>query len=108
MLSVEAVKKKLHKYTREQIRFNEPHFSVRLQLREGKRQDILEHLRNPTKLVYVLEQQGTYGDSVYALLFKESNTQTLKIPVIFMKKTLYVLTFIRRYRPWQNMIRRKK
>lgn len=104
------IKKKLQTYTEEYIEFNEPHFTAVLLLREGNIEEVKRNLLNPEKLVYSYQEQGKYGDIIHCLHFKISNSRTMRIPVIFdrkKKKSLYILTYIMRYRPWQNMVKRK-
>lgn len=107
---IEELKKKLKKYKKEKIKFNEPHFTQQLILREGKREEVINHLLNPKNLVYSYQEEGNYGDVVHCLHFKISSTRTMRLPIIFdarNKKSLYILTYVMRYRPWQNMIKRK-
>lgn len=105
--NISNLKQRLRKYSRQDIRFNEPHFSERLSLREGDKEQVITNLLKPEKLVYSYSEKGKYGDTVYCLHFKISNTKTLRLPVIFDrkdKKELYILTYIMRYRNWRNMI----
>ena len=106
---VEEIKQKLKNYFREDISFNEPHFTQQLLLREGSREQVIGFLLNPDKLVYSYEEKGRGNEVRHCLHFKLSNNRTLRIPVIFDKngeKGLYILTYIMRYRRWQNMIKR--
>ncbi len=106
---LENLKNRLRRYSKEHIEFNEPHFSQQLSLREGSRKEVIRNLLNPAKLKYVYQEKGRYGDTIYCLHFKISNTRTMRLPVIFDrkgKKNLYIITYIMRYRPWQNMIRK--
>lgn len=106
-MELEKIKVRLKKYKREQIIFNEPHFTQQLILREGDRNQVIYNLLNPENLVYVYQEKGRYGDLIHCLHFKISNTRTMRIPVIFNKKILYIITYIMRYRPWQSMVRKK-
>jgi len=108
---IEELKKRLRRYTRGEIEFNEPHFSQQLLLREWNREDVINNLLNPDNLVYSYQEKGKYGDIKHCLHFKISNNRTIRLPVIFdknNKKGLYILTYIMRYRRWQNMIIRKR
>jgi hypothetical protein len=101
------IKEKLMSYDREEIEFNEPHFTEQLARREGDREEVVKNLLSPEKLVYSYSEMGSYGDIVHCLHFKTSNTRTMRLPAIFDRrgrKNLYILTYIMRYRPWQNMI----
>lgn len=108
MMGIEELKKKLREYSKEEIIFFEPHFTEQLELREGKREEVINILLNPEKLVYVVCKPGKYGDLVHSLHFDISNTRTLILPVIFdihNKKSLYILTYIMRHRKWHRKIR---
>lgn len=98
-MDLEALKEKLKSYKKEQIRFNNPHFSQQLTLREGNKEEVIKNLLNPEKLIHYDEEQGKYGDKKISLYFEISNTRAMKIPVIFDKpqKSLYVITYIMRH-----------
>lgn len=105
---VEALKKKLRQYSREHIIFNEPHFTQQLILREGNREQVIAALLHPDQLTYSYQERGTFGDIIHCLHFIIDNTKTLRLPVIFDKngrKSLYILTYILRYRSWQHMVK---
>jgi len=108
---IEILKKKLKEYSKENIIFNEPHFTQQLILRQGSKDEVINNLLNLDKLVYSYQEKGKYGDVIHCLHFEISNSRTMRIPVIFdrhNKKSLYIITYIMRYRPWQNMIKRGK
>ena len=107
-MNIKEIKDKLKKYKKENIVFNEPHFTQQLMLRDGNRNEVINCLLNPEKLVYVYQERGRYGDTIYCMHFKISNTRTMRLPTIFNKKILYIITYIMRYRPWQNMVRKRK
>ena len=104
---LEELKKKLRFYRKENIKFNEPHFTNQLILREGDRKEVLRHILNPDNLVYSYQEKNKYGTIRHCLHFKISNSRTMRLPVFFEKGNLYILTYIMRYRPWQNMIKTK-
>lgn len=104
---IEILKKKLRKYNQEDIKFNEPHFTQQLRLREGNREEVIKNILNPENLVYSYQEKGKYGDIKHCLHFKISRNRTMRLPVIFSKKGLYILTYIMRYRPWQSMVRKR-
>ncbi len=106
-MDLEEIKAKLANYKKENIVFNEPHFTQQLIFREGNRNEVIKNLLNPERLVYVYQEKGRYGDTIHCLHFKISNTRTMRLPAIFNKKILYIITYIMRYRPWQNMVRKK-
>jgi hypothetical protein len=106
---INEIKDRLRSYSRRDIRLNEPHFTQQMLLRDGDKESILNNILRPDKLVYAYSVEGKYGDRIYDLYFEVSNTRTLKLPVIFdrkNKKSLYILTYVLRYRKWQNMITR--
>jgi hypothetical protein len=101
---LDNMKKLLMSYNYTQIIFNEPHFTNQLLLRDGSREEVIQLLLNPSKLVYSYQEIGTYGDVKHCLIFELSNKLSLRIPVIFNvrgKKNLYILTYIVRYRKWK-------
>lgn len=109
--NVEELKKKLKKYFKKDVEFNDPHFSQQLELREGNKEEVIKNLLNPKNLIYSYPEKGKYGDIKHCLHFKISNTRTMRLPVIFDrhgKKSLYIITYIMRYRRWQNMIRGRR
>lgn len=98
------VKSKLRSYKREDIIFNEPHFTERMVLRDGNKEEVIKNLIEAERLVYAEKEDN----NKYVLYFKMSNTRTMILPVIFDKdgkKCLYILTYIMRYRDWRNMVR---
>jgi len=98
---MEELKKRLMSYTRKDLKFNEPHFTQQLILREGNREEVIQNLLKPSRLVYSYYEKG-----VHCLYFRISNTRTMKIPVKLGRKTLYIITYIMRYRSWQGMRKR--
>ena len=105
---LEELKKKLRDYKKENIIFNEPHFTQQLKLREGNRDEVINNLLNSDKLVYSYQEKGKFGDVKHNLHFNISDTKTMRIPVILdpnNKKGLYIITYIMRYRNWRNMIK---
>lgn len=77
------------------------HFSEQLALRDGNKEEVIENLLNPEKLVLAYIELGKYNDIKYSLYFSMSNSKTMKLPIIFdngNKKSLYVITYIMRYR----------
>ncbi|MDI3544560.1 MAG: hypothetical protein PWQ28_841 [Candidatus Woesearchaeota archaeon] len=105
---IEELKNKLKSYSEKDIIFNEPHFTQQLILREGNKKDVIENILNPERLVHSDPEEGKYGDIKHRLYFKISNTRTMILPVIFddKKQSLYIITYIMRYRPWQKTIKK--
>ena len=105
---IEEVRTRLKQYKKEHIEFNEPHFTEQMVARDGRRQEVIDNILDPQRLVYAYEESRG-KNVVHNLHFKVSNTRTMRLPVIFDKdgrKSLYILTYIMRYRAWQNMIRK--
>ncbi len=107
---VKKLKTKLKSFSEKEIQFNEPHFTQQMMLREGKRKEVIKNLLNPENLVYSYQEIGKHGDIIHCLHFKISNTRTMRLPVIFdrKKKGIYIITYIMRYRAWQNMIKKRR
>ena len=105
---IQEIRKRLRQYRKENIEFNDPHFTEQMILRGGRKQEVIDNILDPKRLAYVCEEfKGK--TVVHDLHFKISNTRTMRLPVIFDKdgqKGLYILTYIMRYRAWQNMIRK--
>ena len=102
-MDLKELKEKLKTYKKEDLEFNEPHFTNQLAARLGSKEELISNLLNPDKLVYAYKEENK---PIYCLYFKISNKRTLKIPVIFdkgNKKSLYILTYIMRHRSWQRM-----
>lgn len=107
---IDKLKKKLSSYKEREIEFNDPHFTQQLHLREGSKDEVIRNLLNPENLVYSYQEKGKYRDIIHCLHFRISNTRTMRLPVIFdsgNKKSLYIITYVIRYRPWQNMIKKR-
>ena len=105
--SLVEVKRLLSRYSEENIMFNEPHFTERLLLREGNREEVIHLLLNPDNLVYVESRTETRGIS-YTLYFDISNTRTVIIPLVFRTKSLYIITYIQEYKPWIRLLKKKR
>lgn len=103
--NVKELKGKLRTYKREDVSFNEPHFTQQLMLREGNREEVFQQLLNPDKLVYSYQEEGRYGDIKHTLHFEISGSRTMILPVILdpnNQKGLYVITYIMRHRAWHG------
>lgn len=108
---IEKLKEKLKSYSKQDVEFNEPHFTYQLEAREGNRKEVMENLLNPEKLVYSYQETGKHGDIVHCLHFRISSTRTIRLPVIFDrngKKSLYIITYVMRYRTWQSRVRKRQ
>lgn len=106
---IEVIKRKLRSYKREEVIFNEPHFTYMLLLRQGDKEEVINHILNPEKLVYSYSEVGKYGDIKHNLHYEISNTKTMRLPVIFntnSKRNIYILTYIMTYRNWRNLLKK--
>ena len=112
-MSIEAdlavLKEKLASYKKEEIIFSH-HADEQIALRQGSTDEVVQLIQNPEKLVFAYSEENDRKQTVYCLYFDKSSQRTIKLPVIFDKegrKSLYILTYILRYRRWQSMIRRQ-
>jgi hypothetical protein len=102
LMELEDVRRYLRTLSRKSIRFNEPHFSTRLVLRDGRREEVINLIMQADRLVDVKVQQGKYGDTIYVLFFMVTRTRTMILPAIISKQGLYILTYIDRHRGMHN------
>ena len=99
------VREELVKYSKYQIIFNEPHVTQRCLLRNITKEEVLQNLLKPNKLVYVGEQESNYpNEKKYDLYFVFSNTRAYRFPVVLKEKSLYVITVIKINRRWQGIV----
>ncbi|MFH1972340.1 MAG: hypothetical protein ABIJ18_02575 [archaeon] len=91
---MEEIKEKLRKI--KNIVFTK-HAEQQLILREGNKEQIQNLIKNPENLIYSETQKNRE-----CLYFNISNKRTIILPVVFKNKTLYILTYIMRYRPWRR------
>ncbi len=107
-VDVNEIKKLLKKLKPENIKFT-IHAENQILVRDGNKREVVKNILDPKKLVYVYKEKGSRGEWIYCLHFAISKNRTMRLPVIFKDggKNLYILTYIMRYRKWQNMIRRK-
>jgi len=99
---IEEVKKRLKGYSKSNVKFSN-HATQMIILREGNKSEVINELLNPVNLIDAFPE-----DNKTVLIFRLSGTRTLKLPVIFNKggrKCLYIVTYIKRYRPWQRIVK---
>ena len=102
---IAKVKEELSKYSKEQIIFNEPHVTERCLLRDITKEEVIQNLLKPDKLVYAGEQESKHpNEKKYDLYFVFSNTRAYRFPVILKEKSLYVITVIKINRRWQGIV----
>ncbi|MAG77899.1 hypothetical protein CL616_00880 [archaeon] len=95
---MEEIKDKLRNV--ERIIFTK-HAKQQIILRESSEESLLSYIRSLNKLVYFQKDGHKYN-----LYFALSNERTIKLPVVFEGKTLYILTYVLRYRSWQRMVKK--
>ncbi|MDP6548093.1 MAG: hypothetical protein QF917_04015 [Candidatus Woesearchaeota archaeon] len=99
------VKEELKKYSENQIVFNEPHVTQRCLIRDISKEEVVQNLLKPDKLVYAGKQESKFpNEKKYDLYFVFSNTRAYRLPVILKEKSLYVITVIKINRRWQGMV----
>jgi len=104
-IDISKVKEELKKYSKEQIRFNEPHVTERCLLRDITKEEVIQNLLKPDKLVYVGEQESKFPDEKkYDIYFVLSNTRAYRFPIVLKEKSLYVITVIKINRRWQRIV----
>ena len=102
---INKIKEELKKYSEKQIAFNEPHVTQRCLLRDITKEEVIQNLLKPDKLVYVGEQESKYlTENKYDLYFVFSNTRAYRFPVVLKEKSLYVITVIKINRRWQGIV----
>ena len=104
-VDINKVKEELRRYLEKQILFNEPHVTQRCLLRDITKEEVIQNLLKPDKLVYAGEQESKYlNEKKYDLYFVFSNTRAYRFPVILKEKSLYVITVIKINRRWQGIV----
>lgn len=107
-MELDSIKKRLKEYRKEQIEYNEPHVAMRCLQRETSKETIEQNLLNPENLVLAYPSKALKeGEEKYELYFKLSSNKTLKLPVVFKKNSLYIITVIMRWRKWQSMVKKR-
>lgn len=100
----EKIKRILRKYKKEQIEFNEPNFTLKLDRRKIDRKEVIRNILKPDKLVFVgvSESKNPNYDYVYDLYFKLSKNRIFKIPTSIKPKSLYLITVFKIRRKIQD------
>ena len=62
---IEKIKEELKKYSEKQIVFNEPHVTQRCLLRDITKEEVIQNLLKPDKLVYAGEQESNSKSQKY-------------------------------------------
>lgn len=100
----EKIKEILRKYTKNQIEYNEPHFTLKLERQKIDRKEVIKNILKPDKLVLVgvTESKNPIYDYVYDLYFGLSKRRIFKIPVSIKPKSLYLITIFKIRTKLQN------
>ena len=101
---IENIKSILSKYNTENIIYNEPHFTLKLERLKIDRKEVVKEILKPTKLVLVgvSESKNKNYDYIYDLYFKMGKSRIFKIPVSFRTQSLYLITIFKIRRKIQN------
>jgi len=93
----EKLKKILSQYSKEQIEYNEPHFSLKLHREKIDRKEVIKNILKPDKLILVgiSESKNPNYDYVYDLHFRLSKSRIFKIPISIKPKSLYLITIFK-------------
>lgn len=95
--SIEKIKEKLRSYTKDDIEYNEPHFTLKLDREQIDRKEVIKNILKPDKLSFVgvSESKNPNYNCVYDLYFKLSNNRIFKIPASLKPKSLYLITIFK-------------
>jgi len=101
---VEKVKNILKNFSSEQITYNEPHFSIKLERLKIDRKEVIKNILNPEKLVFVgiSESKNPNFDFVHDLYFRLGKNRTFKIPISIKTTSLYLITIFKIKNKIQN------
>ncbi|MBD3313099.1 hypothetical protein GF345_01520 [Candidatus Woesearchaeota archaeon] len=95
--NVSKVRNILIKYKRDDIEYNESHFTLKLERQKIDRKEVVKNILNPDKLVLVgvSESKNPGYRDVHDLYFKLSRNRIFKIPVSIKPKSLYLITIFK-------------
>ncbi len=101
---IEKIKKRLRDYTEEDIGYNEPHFTLKLDREKIDRKEVIRNILKPEKLAFVgvSESKNPAYDYVYDLYFRLSKNRIFKIPASLKPKSLYLITIFKIRRKIQD------
>ena len=101
---VEKIKSVLKVYKRENLDFNEPHFTLKLNRQKIDRKEVIKNILKPDKLSFVgvSKSKNPNYKYVHDLYFKLSKNRIFKIPVSIKPKSLYVITIFKIRRKIQD------
>ena len=93
----DKIKKLLKKYKKQNIMYNEPHFTLKLERESIDRKEVVKNLLKPDKLVLVgvSKSKNPNYDYVHDLYFQLSKRRLFKIPLSIKPKSLYLITIFK-------------
>lgn len=102
--NIEKIKKLLINYTKKQIEYNEPHFTLKLDRLKIDRKEVIKNLLKPDNLIFVgvSKSKNPNYKYVYDLYFRLSKNRIFKIPTSFKAKSLYLITIFKIRRKIQD------
>ncbi len=94
---LEAIKNRLRSYSREDIEYNEPHFSIKLAREKIDKKEVIKNLLKPDKLVLsgISKSKNPSYKHVFDLYFRLSKNRIFKIPASMKSKSLYLITIFK-------------
>ena len=100
----DKIKVIMKSYSKEDLTYNEPHFTLKLDRLKIDRKEVVKNILKPEKLVFVgvSESKNPNYEYVYDLYFKLSNNRLFKIPTSIKAKSLYLITIFKIRRKIQN------
>lgn len=101
---VGKMRKRLRGYVRNNLEFNEPHFTLKLQVQKIDRKEVIKNLLRPDNLVFVgiSKSRNPQYKYVHDLYFRLSKNRIFKIPVCLKHKSLYLITIFKIRRKVQH------
>lgn len=95
--SPDKIRAILRSYSKEDIEYNEPHFTIKLDRLKIDRKEVIKNILKPDRLAFVgvSESKNPDYDQVYDLYFKLSRNRIFKIPSSLKPKSLYLITIFK-------------
>jgi len=100
----EKIRNILRKYKKEDIEYNEPHFTLKLDRLKIDRKEVIKNILKPDKLILVgtSKSKNPNYEYVYDLYFQLSKNRIFKIPISVKPKSLYLVTIFKIRRKIQD------
>lgn len=95
--NVQKIQEILKEYHVENIEYNEPHFTLKMDRLKIDKKEVVKNLLNPERLVLVgvSESKNVNYEHVHDLYFKLSKNRMFKIPASIKPKSLYLITIFK-------------